>query len=77
MSGFGKTTTTDPVNRTRAVARDVLGPRITSTGGPFSYVPRAIEHEDYLLITFSRNKKSVEVIKVPLSAVEALFESAP
>ena len=35
--------------------------------------PHAIEHDGHLLVVFSRNKRAVESVKVPLSAVEALL----
>jgi hypothetical protein len=34
-----------------------------------------MEHDGYLLIAFSRAKKTIEVLKVPLSAVDALRQA--
>ncbi|MBX3439286.1 MAG: exo-alpha-sialidase [Planctomycetaceae bacterium] len=36
--------------------------------------PHVIEHDGHLLITFSRNKRTVEVLKIPLANVDALLD---
>jgi hypothetical protein len=42
----------------------------------FQY-PHAIEHEKHLLIAFSRNKATIEVLKVPLRDIDALPAKEP
>jgi hypothetical protein len=46
-------------------------PRAGSTNVQY---PHAIVHDDNLLIVFSRNKASIEVLKVPLSDVKAMCQ---
>ncbi|MGD9857383.1 MAG: exo-alpha-sialidase, partial [Planctomycetaceae bacterium] len=36
--------------------------------------PHVIEHDNQLFITFSRNKRTVEVLKIPLANLDALIE---
>jgi len=44
--------------------------------GTFQY-PHAIEHDGELLIPFSRNKTSIEMIRVPLDSIDALLNYVP
>jgi len=44
------------------------------TGVASLQYPHAIEHDEQLVIAFSRNKKQIELLRVPLDGVDALLE---
>ncbi|MBC8868651.1 MAG: hypothetical protein H8E44_04505 [Planctomycetes bacterium] len=42
------------------------------TGVASLQYPHAIEHDEQLMIAFSRNKKQIELLRVPLDAIDRL-----
>jgi predicted neuraminidase len=45
------------------------------TGVASLQYPHAIEHHQHLLIAFSRNKKQIELLRIPLDAIDDLLEN--
>jgi hypothetical protein len=60
-------TTEDGLTFTRIALLGIPSPRPSTL-----QYPHAIEHDRHLLIAFSRNKATIEILKVPLDQIESL-----